>query len=156
MQGLLVPFATGTIHNTEETDPSRLSIADAEATEGEDQTLDFVVTLDPAAAQTVTVDYATADGTATAGDDYTATSGTLTFDPGETSQTIAVPITDDTEETTGDAHAGAEQRLGRGSVGCRGDGDDPEYGAGVVVGPDGEVSPACRSRMTERTRSRSG
>ena len=44
---------------------------------------------------TLTVAYATADGTATAGSDYTATSGTLSFEPGETSKTIAVPITDD-------------------------------------------------------------
>ena len=40
--------------------------------------------------------YATANGTAAAGSDYTATSGTLTFSPGETSQTIKVPINDDT------------------------------------------------------------
>lgn len=45
--------------------------------------------------QTVTVDYATADGTATASDDYEAVSGTLTFPPGETSQTFEVPIIDD-------------------------------------------------------------
>ncbi len=43
----------------------------------------------------MTVDYATADGTATAGSDYTAVSGTLTFAPGETAKTIAVPIADD-------------------------------------------------------------
>ena len=42
----------------------------------------FTVTLMPAAAQTVTVLYATADGTAIAGQDYTATSGTLTFPAG--------------------------------------------------------------------------
>jgi hypothetical protein len=44
---------------------------------------------------TVTVDYTTGDGTATAGADYTATSGTLTFAPGELVKTINVPITDD-------------------------------------------------------------
>ncbi len=43
----------------------------------------------------MTVDYATANGTATAGSDYTAVSGTLTFAPGETAKTIAVPIADD-------------------------------------------------------------
>jgi hypothetical protein len=41
---------------------------------------------------TATVNYATSDGTATAGQDYTATSGTLTFNPGETSKSFAVPI----------------------------------------------------------------
>lgn len=45
--------------------------------------------------QTVTVDYATSDGTATAPSDYTATSGTLTFAPGVTSQTFSIPIVND-------------------------------------------------------------
>ena len=40
----------------------------------------------------VTVDYATADGTATNGLKYTATNGTLAFGAGETNQTIVVPI----------------------------------------------------------------
>ena len=47
---------------------------------------------------TVTVDYTTADGTALAGLDYTGRSGTLSFGPGVTSQTFAVPITSDTED----------------------------------------------------------
>ena len=57
----------------------------------------LTVELDPASTGTVTVDYATRDqvGGATAGDDYTATSGTLTFTAGQTSKTITVPITDD-------------------------------------------------------------
>ncbi|MGZ4556439.1 MAG: Calx-beta domain-containing protein, partial [Mycobacteriaceae bacterium] len=42
---------------------------------------------------TVTVNYATHDATATAGTDYTATTGTLTFGPGQTVKNIAVPIT---------------------------------------------------------------
>ena len=90
--------ATGTINNTEAADPSELSVADAEATEGDNATLDFVVTLDPASVSTVTVDYATADGTATAGADYTVKSGTLTFDPGDTRKTISVPVAEDTAE----------------------------------------------------------
>jgi hypothetical protein len=45
---------------------------------------------------TVSVDFATSDGTATAGSDYTAMSGTLTFAPGELSKNISVPITNDT------------------------------------------------------------
>lgn len=43
--------------------------------------------------QTVTVRYATSNGTAKAGTDYTATSGNLTFAPGETSKTFNVPVT---------------------------------------------------------------
>ena len=78
----------------------QLAVADAEATEGEDPSLDFVVTLAPAAAWTVTVDYATHDGTARAGSDYTDTSGALTFAPGETAMTVSVPVIDDTVEDT--------------------------------------------------------
>jgi phosphatidylethanolamine-binding protein (PEBP) family uncharacterized protein len=44
---------------------------------------------------TATVDYATADGSAVAGTDYTATSGTLSFADGEASQTFSVPILED-------------------------------------------------------------
>ena len=43
----------------------------------------------------MSVGYATSDGTATAGSDYTATSGTLTFAAGETSRTVAVTVLDD-------------------------------------------------------------
>ena len=78
----------------------QLAVADAEATEGEDPSLDFVVTLAPAAAWTVTVDYATHDGTARAGSDYTDTSGALTFAPGDTEKTVSVPVVDDTVEDT--------------------------------------------------------
>jgi hypothetical protein len=53
----------------------------------------FVVTLDSASASQVSVNYATADGTAAAGTDYTQTSGTLVFPAGVTSETVNVPIT---------------------------------------------------------------
>ena len=75
--------------------PPALNVADARAVEGEDATLDFVVTLSRAASGTVSVDYATADGSATAGEDYTATSGTLTFNAGETTKAVSVPLLDD-------------------------------------------------------------
>jgi uncharacterized repeat protein (TIGR01451 family) len=55
----------------------------------------ITVTLGSASGVTVTVDYATSDGTATAGSDYAATGGSLAFAPGVTSLTFTVPITDD-------------------------------------------------------------
>ena len=73
-----------------------------EASEEDDAALSFAVTLDPAATGRLTVDYATADGTATAGSDYTTTSGTLTFAAGERSKTVSVPITDDSLEDEGE------------------------------------------------------
>jgi hypothetical protein len=49
-------------------------------------------------AEAVTVDYATSDGTAQAGSDYTTVSGTLVFAAGETTKTILVPVAADTDE----------------------------------------------------------
>jgi sugar lactone lactonase YvrE len=60
----------------------------------------FTVTLSSLHALPVTVSYATADGTALAGTNYTATSGTLTFAPNWTTATIAVPILDSGSQTT--------------------------------------------------------
>jgi hypothetical protein len=76
-------------------DPAGLSIDDVRRVEG--GTALFTVTLSPPnMAATVTVDYATADGTAMAGSDYTATAGTLTFPPGTTTQTVSVSVLGDT------------------------------------------------------------
>ncbi len=78
-----------------ETTPS-ISIAGGSGNEGDDS-IAFTVTLDEAASGTVTVDYSTSDGSADAGDDYTAKSGTLSFSAGETSKTISIAIKDDIE-----------------------------------------------------------
>ena len=64
------------------------SVADAEAEES-------VVTLDTAGRDPLSVDWTTSDGTATAGTDFTAASGTLTFAAGETSKTVSVTLLDD-------------------------------------------------------------
>ena len=58
-------------------------------------TVELTVNLAPASTGQVTVDYATSDATAEAGEDYTAQSDTLNFIPGETSKTITIQITDD-------------------------------------------------------------
>jgi hypothetical protein len=77
-----------------------LSINDVTLTEGNSGTKNatFTVTLSGETFQPVTVNYATANGTATAGSDYTATTGTLIFNvnPGETSKQITVSILGDT------------------------------------------------------------
>ena len=84
--------------DTTGTSTPSVSIAGGSGTEGTDTSIGFTVTLDEAATDTVTVDYATSDGTADAGDDYTAKSGTLSFAAGETSKTVSVAIADDTED----------------------------------------------------------
>jgi len=75
----------------------KLAIQDASLVEGDrnSQPLLFTVTLDAPSGQTVLVNYATANGTAVAGVDYTAVSGVLTFTPGQTSRTISVPVLGD-------------------------------------------------------------
>ena len=75
--------------------PPTLSVADAEVDEGSGATLDFEVTLNRALNETVTVGYRTVNGSASAGADYTSTSGTLTFAAQETSKTVSVPVLDD-------------------------------------------------------------
>ncbi|MBD2692390.1 Calx-beta domain-containing protein [Anabaena catenula] len=56
------------------------------------QNVSYTVTLSDTSTQTITVQYATSDGTAIAGSDYSNTTGTLTFNPGVTSRVINIPI----------------------------------------------------------------
>ncbi len=78
--------------------PALLSVADAEAQEGPGAALDFVVTLSRARSEATTVAYATADVTATAGEDYRETSGTLAFAAGVTERTVSVAVLDDAHD----------------------------------------------------------
>ena len=55
----------------------------------------FTVSLSAPSGMNVTVNYATANGTATQPADYTTTSGTLTFTPGQGTKTISVPVVGD-------------------------------------------------------------
>ncbi len=83
---------------TDDDPPPRLSISSPSAVEG--TALTFTVRLNEVSGKEVTVAYADAStGTATSGTDYTAlTAGTLTFAAGTTSQTIAVSVTDDSDD----------------------------------------------------------
>ena len=80
---------------------AHLSVADAEAREADGE-MTFTVRLEPHGLGIVTVDYATSDGSAQAGEDYTATGGTLRFNSLETERTVTVPITDDTVPDDGE------------------------------------------------------
>jgi hypothetical protein len=76
--------------------PPSLSINDAQVTEGDSGTTEMVFTINLSSASTdvVTLDYSTANGTAN-DRDYVAKAGSLSFDPGQTQQTVRVPITGD-------------------------------------------------------------
>lgn len=92
--------ATGTIKNDDAAPvtPPTVSIADASRAEGNSGTgaMAFTVTLSKASTTAVTVNYTTSNGTATAGQDYVASSGTITFAPGVVSQVINVGVLGDT------------------------------------------------------------
>jgi hypothetical protein len=80
--------------------PPAASVGDVTVNEpasGGTATATFTVTLSAAPAAPVTVSYATADGTAVSGTDYTAASGVLTFNPGETSKTVTVDVLADAD-----------------------------------------------------------
>ncbi len=96
---------TAEVTITVEAVPEGLSINDVTVTEGNpdgpDATITFTVTLSAPETQTVTVDYVVTPGSAGTPADYTGggafdgLAGTLTFNPGQTTQTIALDVTDD-------------------------------------------------------------
>ena len=91
-----VTFAQAFIH-----EQHALSVADTSVAEDAGPMI-FTVTLSPVSSSTVTVDYETQDGTATAPADYTSTSGTLEFTAGTVSREVRVPIADDSENDPGE------------------------------------------------------
>ena len=144
----------GTILNDDK--PPTLGIGGATVLEGDNGIVNatFTVSLSARSDQTVTVSVQTADGTATAGSDYTAVGPlTLTFAPGVTSQTVSVPIrgdiADEPNETftvtlSGASNATVGTGLGTGTIL---DDDDalPELGIGdvrIVEGDAGIVNAA--------------
>ena len=89
--------ATVTLSND---DQAYMSVSDASITEGNTGTrkASVTVTLSNPSSQKISVHYATQDGTAQAGSDYTALSGTLNFAPGETSKILQIPVIGDTTQ----------------------------------------------------------
>ncbi len=99
---ITVTTPSGTATSTQVFTPTLpgLSIIDVSVTEPDPSpasSATFEVILSPAHPMTVTVSYATSDGSASAGSDYVAASGSLTFAPGETGKTVTVSITPDSQ-----------------------------------------------------------
>ncbi len=104
-----------------------LSIDDVQVTEGDSGTVDasFTVTLSEPLASTVTVDFDTVEATAVEPEDFTAASGTVTFDPSETTQPVIVSVNGDTLDESNETliveisdafGARLERRRGLGSI----------------------------------------
>jgi hypothetical protein len=92
--------ATGAGTITNDDDPA-ISIDDVSSTEGDtgEKDFDFTVSLSNPSDQQITVNYATANGTATTGDgDYDSATGTLTFAAGDTSETATVKVNGDNKD----------------------------------------------------------
>jgi hypothetical protein len=125
--------------------PPGLATTDVVFAEGTGNPLaaSFTVTLSAAVPQTVTVAYTTVNVTATAGSDYTAASGTLTFPPGTTSRTVTVAIVPDTVDEADEtfrldlsAPVGATVAVGQ-SVATIDDDDGPRIGVAEASASEG-------------------
>ena len=89
--------STATLTITDDDATPSFTIADVTTGNENAANQAFTVSLSAASGKDITVDYATSNGTATAGSDYTATSGTLTISAGATSGTFNVPVLADTQ-----------------------------------------------------------
>jgi chitinase len=137
--GATIARGTGlaTITNDDTGPLPTLSIGDASVAEGDSgtRTAAFTVALKPASPSAVTAGYATSDGTARSGLDYVARSGTLTFAPGDTRRTIAVPV-------TGDATAEPDETFTVSLSGAAGATIADGTGLGTIINDDAPPLPA--------------
>ena len=83
------------VYITDDDEPPTITIDDVTATDETPAASSFTVTLSAATSREITLNYATANGTATAGEDYTAASGSITIPANTTTATIDVSVLDD-------------------------------------------------------------
>ncbi len=97
-QGVGLADGQGLVTINDNDGPPSVSLNDVAVTEGNagSKLVTFTATVSVPSANTVTVNYATTNGSATAPDDYTATNGTLTFAPGQATRTFTVAVKGDT------------------------------------------------------------
>lgn len=113
-----------------------ITIHDAVVAEGDSGTTTaaFSVTLSASTTNTITVDYATANGSAVAGSDYAATSGTLLFAPGSVSRTISVAVAGDTTPETNESFSVQLSNAANATLA-------DAHGAGTILDDDTVISP---------------
>jgi hypothetical protein len=113
-----------------------LSIGDVSLSEGNSgpQAYSFVVTLSNASSQTITVAHATQNGTAIAGQDFSSATGTLTFTPGQTSQTLGVNVSGDTTAEPDETFTVLLANATNATI-------VKASGAGIILNDDGGVNP---------------
>ena len=125
--------------------PPAISVSDSTVQEADGAVLAFTAILSHASSRTVTVDYATSDGTAVAGSDYTAASGTITFNAGDTSQTVQVTVLTDSEDESDEtltltlsnpSQATLDDAIGTGTI------KDGESSSGAENDPPADDPPA--------------
>jgi hypothetical protein len=140
--------ATGTITNDDAL--PQLSIGNATVTEGNSSSVtgSFTVSLSAASAQTVTVNYATSNGTAASGSDYTAASGTVTFSPGATTQTVNVTVLGDTLDEANETFTVALGNPSNATLGT------PSSGMGTIT--DNDTAPSLSIGNSSVTEGNSG
>ncbi|MCA9995646.1 MAG: hypothetical protein KDE56_07865, partial [Anaerolineales bacterium] len=89
--------SAATITINDDDSPAVVGFAQSNYSVAEDSGIAVVsIALDTASGRPITLHYATSNGTATADDDYTTTSGTLTFAAGELTKSIVIPVRNDT------------------------------------------------------------
>ena len=86
-----ISVSTATITITDDEPTPEMTVAGTSITEA-GANLNIAISLSGASSQSITANFATSDGSAAAGADYTNTSGVVTFNPGITSQSISIPI----------------------------------------------------------------
>lgn len=117
-----------------------VSIGDATVVEGNagTTTATFAVTLSEASSDTASVSYATAGGTATAGSDFVSASGSVTFAPGDTAESVSVTVNGDTADESDETFF---VNLSGASDATISDGQ----GVGTIVDDDGATTTAAIS-----------
>lgn len=141
-----------------------LSISNVTLNEGNTGTTTFYfsINLSEASSETITVNYASADGTASSADDYQAVSGSLTFAPGELSKFVAVAVNSDTEIEPDETFTvnlseatGATIANGTGTGTIRNDDNDctftilpPAFNTGAAGSSDNTIFVATQSGCT--------